>query len=143
MNDEISSFLDRLDEALIPLAKEGERFDMYLLGRSALLMLYGFPISTRDIDVVDRQNPNLDQKAVELFGKNTAMAETLGMYLDLVSQGLPPLPHWSRKRAEAVPGSWQVLRLWKLEAHDLAATKLKSFRPKDRQDLQACATKAC
>jgi len=30
-----------------------------------------------------------------------------------------------------------VIRLWKLEVHDLAVTKLKSFRPHDRSDLQA------
>jgi hypothetical protein len=33
-------------------------------------------------------------------------------------------------------GGWQVIRLWQLEVHDLAATKLKSFRAKDRDDLQ-------
>jgi hypothetical protein len=137
MTDEILSFLNRLDAALTPFAKEGERFDMFLLGRSALVMLYGFTLSTRDIDVVGRLNPNLDAKALELFGKDSATAASLGIYLDPVPQGLPPLPHWYRKRAEMVPGSWSVLRLWKLEVHDLAATKLKSFRAKDRQDLQA------
>jgi hypothetical protein len=137
MNDEILSFLDRLDEALIPFAKAGERFEMFLLGRSALVMLYGFRISTSDIDIVLPLNPNLDQKAIELFGKDSVMARSLGMYLDPVPQGLPPLPRWYRKRAELVPGSWQVLRLWKLEVHDLAVTKLKSFRTRDRQDLQA------
>jgi hypothetical protein len=35
-----------------------------------------------------------------------------------------------------VSGSWQVIRLWRLEIHDLAVTKLKCFRPQDREDLQ-------
>jgi hypothetical protein len=138
MNDQILSFLDRLDEALIPFAKEGECFHMYHLGRSALVMHYGFRLSTNDIDVVGMQNPALDQKALELLGKDTAMARTLGLYLDLVSPGEPSLPGWFRKRAEQVlPGNWRVLRLWKLEVHDLAASKLKSFRTNDRADLQA------
>jgi hypothetical protein len=138
MNEQILSFLARLDEALIPFAKEGQRFDMYHLGRSALVMHYGFRLSTKDIDVVGRQNPDLDQKAVELLGEGSAMARELGLYLDLVAPGVPSLPGWFRKRAEEVlPGKWKVLRLWKLEVHDLAASKLKSFRPQDRADLQA------
>src|SRR5438067_811566 len=67
MNEDIWVFLDRLDEALIPFAKEGEHFDMYHLGRSALVIHHGFRLSTSDIDVVGRQNPdNLEQKAIEL-----------------------------------------------------------------------------
>jgi hypothetical protein len=68
MNDQILSFLDRLDEALIPFAKEGECFDMFHLGRSALVMHYGFALSTRDIDIVWMRNSDLEQKAIELVG---------------------------------------------------------------------------
>jgi hypothetical protein len=92
MNDQILSFLFHLDEALLPFAKEGERFDMFHLGRSALVMHHGFPLSTKDIDIVGRQNPELDQKAIELFGEGSPMARSLGLYLDLVSPVLPPLP---------------------------------------------------
>jgi hypothetical protein len=46
------------------------------------------------------------------------------------------MPQWFRGRCQAVAGPWVVLRLWELEPHDYAATKLKCFRPKDRQDLQ-------
>jgi hypothetical protein len=35
-----------------------------------------------------------------------------------------------------VEGGWRVIRLWRLEIHDLAATKLGCFRPQDREDLQ-------
>jgi Nucleotidyltransferase of unknown function (DUF6036) len=141
MNDRILAFLGRLDEALIPFAKEGEYFDMFHLGRSALIMHYGFALSTSDIDIVWMRDSDLERKAIELLGKGSALAQTLGLYLDPVPQGLPPLPCWFRKRAEAVPGNWKVLRLWKLEVHDLAATKLKSFRPRDRADLQALCEK--
>ena len=136
MNDQLLAFLDRLDEVLAPLAKEGECFNAYLLGRAALVMHYGFPLSTNDVDFVWMRESNLEQKAIDLLGKGSALAQSLGLYLDLVPQGLPPLPGGFRRRSVAVPGNWQVLRLWKLEVHDLATTKLRSFRPKDRQDLQ-------
>ncbi len=138
MTDEIPSFLNDLDAALANFAEEGERFNMFLLGRSALVMLYRFTHSTRDVDIVGWVNPpQLEAKVRELAGKDSAMAKARGIYLDLVPPALPPLPGWYRQRAEEVAGSWKVLRLWKLEIHDLAVTKLKSFRPKDRQDLQA------
>jgi hypothetical protein len=137
MNDQIRLFLNRLDEELIPLAKEGERFDMYLLGRSALVLHYQFPLSTTDIDIVWLRESSLEETAISLSGRGSKLAQALGLYLDAVAQGLPPLPRWFRNRSEPLPGDWRVLRLWKLEVHDLAATKLKSFRPQDREDLQS------
>src|SRR5437899_688294 len=77
MNERIAAFLNRLDEVLTPFVKEGERFELYHLGRSSLVMHYGFQLSTSDIDFVGRQNRLLDDKAIELFGKGTAMAENL------------------------------------------------------------------
>jgi hypothetical protein len=137
MNDQMRAFLDRLDTELLPFAKEGEHFDMVLLGRSALVISYQFPLATMDIDIVWMRDSELETKAIELLGKGSTLAQALGMYLDPVPQGLPPLPSWFRNRCTALPGDWKVIRLWILEVHDLATTKLKSFRPKDRQDLQA------
>jgi hypothetical protein len=136
MNDLIHTFLERLDAELLPFAKEGERFNMFLLGRSALVLCYQFSFSTKDIDIVWMNDSELERRAIELLGKGTALAKTLGLYLDPVPQGLPPLPHSFRSRCVELPGAWKALRLWKLEVHDLAVTKLKSFRPQDREDLQ-------
>lgn len=136
MTNRIRSFLDRLDEALAALAKAGERFDMYHLGRSALVLHYGFQLSTDDVDIVGLHESELEERAIELFGKESTLAKNLQLYLELVPPAFPPLPRWFRKRADEVPGGWKVIRLWKLEVHDFAVTKLKSFRPKDRQDLQ-------
>lgn len=137
MNDQIRAFLETLDEALLPFAKEGEHFNLFHLGRSSLVMHFGFRLSTSDVDIVGMQNPGLDHKAMELLGKDTPLARSLGLYLDAVPPGVPPLPAGFQKRCEPVSGPWKVLRLWKLEIHDLAVSKLKSFRPQDREDLQA------
>jgi hypothetical protein len=109
---------------------------MFLLGRAALVVCYQFQLSTTDIDIVWMRNSDLERKAIEIVHKESMLAKTLGLYLDPVPQGIPPLPHWFRGRCEVVKGNWKVLRPWKLEVHDLAATKLKSFRPQDREDLQ-------
>lgn len=136
MNDQFRAFFERIDQELLPFAKEGARFDMFLLGRAAMVLTYQFPLATQDIDFVLMRDSDLESKAIELFGKGTALTKALGLYLDPVPQGLPPLPGGFRHRCQLVPGDWKVLRLWMLEVHDLATTKLKSFRAKDREDLQ-------
>ena len=133
-NSILLRFFQELDTSLLPFAK-GERLDLYHLGRSALVLRYRAALTTKDIDIVKMQTP-LEEKASELFGRESTKAKELDLYLDLVPVGLPPLPSWFRSRSTEVQGNWQVIRLWELEPHDFAATKLKAFRPKDREDLR-------
>lgn len=134
--DEILDFLQAIDAELLKHAKEQETLDLYLIGRSALILRYGLNLATRDVDIVHFHGSELERKAVELFGKGTMNAERLGFYLESVPQGLPPIPGSYCRRSEDVPGHWQVLRPKQPEPHDLAVTKLKRFHAKDRQDLQ-------
>jgi Nucleotidyltransferase of unknown function (DUF6036) len=46
------------------------------------------------------------------------------------------VPMGFEQRCKLLPGNWKVLKIWVPDVHDLAATKLKSFRPQDRGDLQ-------
>jgi hypothetical protein len=137
MIEQIRRLLDAMDAELVQVAKPGERLDLYHIGRSALILHYGAKgVGTKDFDIVWMRNSPLEDKVAEWFGQGTVRAQEIGLYLDRVAQGLPPLPQWFQKRCSLVPGDWRVLCLWELEPHDLAATKLKSFRPQDRQDLQ-------
>jgi hypothetical protein len=136
MNEQIRQFLDQLDAELAAHARTGEYLDLYHIGRSALVLHYGVKLSTRDFDFIQMRESRLEANALESFGKDTLNAERLGLYLDAVPQGLPPVPQRFRKRCQRVAGNWKVLRLWRLEPHDFAATKLRIFRPQDRQDLR-------
>jgi hypothetical protein len=136
MNDRLRTFLDRLDEELLPFAQEGACLEMFLLGRAALVLSYGFPLSTQDVDMVWTRDSELEEKAIQLGDKRSQLAKSLGLYLDPVPQGLPPLPTGFNRRCKSLPGNWKVLKVFVLEIHDLATTKLKSFRPQDREDLQ-------
>src|SRR2546423_12986613 len=120
MSEQIQRFMATLDTTLAEHAGEGEHLDLYHIGRSALVLHYGLQVSTKDFDIVWLGSSKLEEKAIELFGKESANAKALGLYLDPVPQGLPPLPHGFRKRCRAVPGEWKVLRLWSLEPHDYA-----------------------
>ena len=133
----IVQFLGALDAELAQHGRAGERLDCYLIGRSALIVRYRLDLATKDVDMVTRtQTPDLEAKALELFGKGTASAARWGLYLEGVPPGLPPLPGNFRKRAADLPGNWQVLRPRLPEPHDLAVTKLKRFHAGDREDLQ-------
>jgi hypothetical protein len=136
VHEEILSFLRAIDDELAATAAGGETLDLYLLGRSALVLGYGVRLMTKDVDVVyDHGKPLLD-RAVEAFGAGTAGAARYGFYLEAVSSGLPPLPVGYQKRCVAVPGPWRVIRPGLPEVHDLAATKLSRFHARDREDLR-------
>jgi len=136
MNDLIRIFLQRIDDRLVLQAQAGERLDLYHIGRSALVLHYGFALSTQDFDIVEQHASPLEIKLIAEFKKGTPAARELGLYIDPVPAGVPPLPGGYRQRCTEVRGPWRVLRLWQLEVHDLAVTKLKSFRTNDRQDLR-------
>jgi hypothetical protein len=133
----IVQFLEAVDAALAEQASQGERLDLYLIGRAALILRYGLSLATKDVDMVTRlQDSHLEKIAFELFGKGTDNAKQWGLYLEGVPAGIPPIPGTYVKRAEALPGNWKALRPWQPEPHDLAVTKLKRFHAGDREDLQ-------
>ncbi len=134
--DEIMEFLKAIDLELTRHAAEGEMLDFYLIGRSALILRFGLDLATIDVDIVSVHGSELERKAIELFGKGTANARRLGLYLEPVPQGLPPIPGGYFRQSTDIPGQWQVIRPRQPEPHDLAVTKLKRFHAKDRQDLQ-------
>lgn len=90
---------------------------------------------TSNVDVVYVHGLSLLNRAIELFGKGTAGAARHGFYLESVSSGLPPLPIGYQSRCVRIPGSLSVLRPFRPEIHDLAATKLARFHTRDREDL--------
>jgi hypothetical protein len=134
---DVLQFLHALDAALVEYAPEGERLDLYLIGRSALILRYELTLATKDVDMVGRTgNLELERKALELFGPGTTNAATWGLYLQEVPQGLPPIPQTYCKKSSVIPGDWKVLRPQQPEAHDLAVTKLRRFHTTDREDLR-------
>jgi hypothetical protein len=133
---EVLDFLKAIDTELSRHAQGEELLDLYLIGRSALILGYGLNLMTKDIDIIYVHGSELQNKAEELFGKGSAGAERWGFYLETVSSGLPPVPNGYQSRSSDVPGPWKVLRPKQLEIHDLAATKLSRFHVRDREDLK-------
>ncbi len=133
---EILDYLHAIDEELAHHAKEGETLELHLLGRSALILGFGLNLMTKDIDILYVHGSELQSKAEELFGKGSRGAVRWEFYLEPVSSGLPPIPSGYCARSTDIAGPWKVLRPKQPEIHDLAATKLKRFHAKDREDLR-------
>ena len=139
MRDRIDSFLTALDRALQPEAA-GETLALYHIGRSSLVWRYEFPVTTFDVDVIcPGGGGRLLRLAVTLAGRGTKLAGDHGLYLEQVPEGLPPVPGGFQQRATAADGPWAVLQLFHLDPNDLAATKLRRFSTRDREDvLELC-----
>lgn len=45
--NEIVRFLEAIDAELVPFAGPGERLDLHLLGRAALILRYGLGLATK------------------------------------------------------------------------------------------------
>jgi hypothetical protein len=136
VKDRILMFLNAIDAVLEPAAM-GQTLNIYHIGRSALVWEYDYIETTIDIDILrPRGGEALVELALSLFGKETDGAKAHGLYLDIVNEAFPPMPAGYEKRAHAVEGPWMVLRVFHLDPHDLAASKLRRSAARDRQDIR-------
>jgi hypothetical protein len=135
--NDVVLFLYAIDEELAKQAGEGETLELYLVGRAALIVRYGLPLATKDVDLATQgDSPPLQARAFELFGQGTSNAQKWGLYLEAVPAGLPPLPGSYRALSSEMPGPWKVLRPRQLDANHLAISKLRRFHAGDREDLR-------
>lgn len=141
MRERILTFLNAIDSALVPLGAEGERLNLYVIGKAAVILFYEGEQAgamTSDVDVVQISNPpeRLLLIALEHFGEGTLGAKTHGLYLEKVHDGIPPLAGSFRRRCTRMDGDWKILDVWQPDANDLAASKLKRYASKDKEDVR-------
>lgn len=140
MRERILKWLDVVDAALASRAK-GERLDLYVIGKAAVILFYGGEQAgamTSDVDVVQIGYPPapLLSMALERFGRGTPAAKEHDLYLESVPDGIPPLAASFKKRCTRMSGEWKVLVVWQPDANDLAASKVKRYASKDKEDLR-------
>jgi hypothetical protein len=136
VKDRILALLTAIDEALAAAAP-GTSLEVYHIGRSALVWEYDYIATTSDIDILQpKGGEELVELALKLFGRGTDKANEHGLYLEVVNPGLPPMPGGYESRAHRVEGPWKVLKVYHLDPHDLAASKLRRFATKDRADIR-------
>ena len=126
------SFLNDLDTQL------EEVTDLHCIGGFAIVQAYGLERATADIDVLSVAPYHSGSRLVELAGKQSALRQKHRIYLDVVTVATAPEDYASRL-APLYTGAWNRLRLFALEAHDLALTKLERNFERDRADIEHLA----
>lgn len=95
---------------------------------------------TKDSDVFDTIDLAAETKAhlLRIAGVNTELAKRRLMYVDIVANGIPFLPHaplWHP--IDEVNRTLTRFEILALDVVDVIVTKLKPFRPNDKADIDA------
>jgi hypothetical protein len=125
-----ASFLSDLDAELI-----GET-SLYCVGGFAITVQYGLPRQTSDIDVLSIAP--FDQTALVrgVAGAGKKLHTRHGLYIQEMG-GIVTLPENYQDRAvQLFQGCYPRLRLFGLDAYDLAVSKLERNYQRDRDDVK-------
>lgn len=126
------SFLKDLDRRM------DEVTDLHCMGGFAIVHAYGLERTTADIDILSAAPHGSSARLIEVAGKESSLRRRHGVYLDMVTVASFPESYQTRLKP-LYPGQWDRLRLFALEAHDLALTKLERNLDRDRSDVEHLA----
>ena len=125
------SFLKALDAAL------DEPADFHCIGGFVISQHYGFARETADLDVLTVLPPDAAQRVAELAGKGSPLQKKHKVYID--HAGVANYPDDYESRLVRVFPIWPKVRLWALDPHDLALTKLERSNDRDIRDVMYLA----
>jgi hypothetical protein len=129
-----SSFLADLDA----LTKTETRLEC--LGGFVLTQIYGLPRYTADLDSVTI-NPREELPTLLAAARQgSPLHKKHGVYLDFVTVATVP-ENYEDRLTEMFPGAFPHLRLFALNAYDLALAKLGRNIQRDRDDVKFLAQK--
>lgn len=134
----IHDFFKDLDRSWALIA--AEKIRLPIIGATALLLQTDYKRRTKDGDVLETAaiDDGLQSRLLSLAGKDSRLHKRNGIYLEVVSSGLPILP----QRPQWIPiiGLTSLLTHFQIEAlHvvDVVISKLKRFHANDQQDIEA------
>jgi hypothetical protein len=126
------SFLNALDATLT------EPADLHCIGGFAIIEAYGSDTTTVDMDVLLPEVIEHRSLLAIAAGKGSELNRSHGVYLDMVSVASVPEDYQDRL-VPLYPACWNHLRLFALDPHDLALTKLERNNGRDRRDVRYLA----
>ena len=108
--------------------------ELHCLGGFVVGMHYGLPRPTADVDYIEIRPHEALKFLEETAGRDSPLAKKHGLCFHHVGIVTPP-ESYADRLIELLPGQFQNLRLFALEAHDLALCKLERNLPVDRDDV--------
>lgn len=115
-----------------------DEVSFHCLGGFVVTMLYGLARSTADVDVVTFVPRTEISKIINLAGKGGQLHKRHQVYLDPVT--IVQIPEdYDQRLIEMFPNVFERLRLFALDAYDLALSKIERNTQKDRDDVKHLA----
>ena len=112
---------------------------LHCCGGFVVTMRHGLQRATADVDVLSIV-PHKDMEALAAVARQgSELHKKHGVYLDVVTVASYPDEYETRLTPMDI-GTLRHLRLFALEAHDLALTKLERNTDRDRADVEFLAT---
>ena len=125
------SFITELDAAM------PEPADFHCIGGFVVSQHYGFARETADLDVLSVIPQDVAVLVAALAGKGSTLHQKHKVYIDQV--GIANYPADYECRLTRTFPIWSNVRLWALEPHDLALTKLERSNDRDIRDVMFLA----
>jgi len=116
------------------------KIELRLLGSAALMLQTDYQRGTKDGDIYQTASITEDVRdhLLALAGKDTPLHERHRIYLDIVTSGLPFLPHQPRWLPRAtLNATLTTFEVEVLDVVDVVVSKLKRFHANDRSDVKA------
>lgn len=126
------SFFDDLDGLLT------EPVALHCIGGFAVIYGYGVARTTNDCDFAVVAGASWLKEVSELGGKGSELHTRHRVYLDPVTVATLPEAYEDRL-LPLFPGTWRRIRLFALEAHDVALAKLERNFSRDQNDVKLLA----
>jgi hypothetical protein len=129
------SFLAGLDAQLT------SDVELHCIGGFVVTQIYGLPRETSDVDFLTIRPQTQCADLMVIAGRDSPLHKKHRVYVDPVTVTNPPDDYESRLARIFLEAGWNHLKLFALEAHDLALTKLERNQDRDRRDVRLLAAK--
>ena len=112
---------------------------LHCLGGFVLLVAHGLPRPTGDLDFISVVPKEAASTLEDIAGAESKLAKRFGLHLQYVTIADYPEGYEDRL-TEVLPGSFNHLKLFALEVHDLVLAKLVRNSPIDIEDVKYLAS---
>jgi hypothetical protein len=126
-----TSFLEDLDRLL------DEHFELHCIGGFAVVVGYGLPRSTNDLDYRSVTPYNRINDLQEIAGRGSALAQKHKVHLQYTGVSMPE--NYDERLTELFPSHFKNLRLFIPDPYDLVLSKLSRNIGRDREDVEYLA----
>ncbi len=118
------------------------KIPLKIIGSGALFLQTTYGRATKDGDVLEtlEVTAELKSRLLAVAGKNSAVHQQMGLYLDVVINGLPFLPHGPLFHPQTrFNAGLHHFSIEALDVTDVVVSKLKRFNKSDAEDVKAMA----